>query len=144
MIGDSAVTGAGTAQGGARDHFESSSGNDLVVGDSYSPGGHAVGGGRDKMSTGPGGTSRSATATRETGVAEGAGDDELHLLAGSDVGYGDNYAQAGGQAIGGGEDELGGGPGEDWLFAGPAVDRCSGGPGPDHIHDCEEELKARR
>jgi hypothetical protein len=62
------------------------------------------------------------------------------MLAGDDVGYGDDYAGEGGQAVGGGEDEIGGGPGVDWLFAGPAFDRCNGGPDPDHIRDCEAKL----
>jgi hypothetical protein len=96
------------------------------------------------MSTGPGRDLVVGDSYTETGVAEGAGDDELHLLAGSDRGYGDNYADAGGQAIGGGGDEIGGGPGEDSLFGGPAADRCIGGPAPDLFHDCEEERKALR
>jgi hypothetical protein len=77
----------------------------------------------------------------ETGTATGGGDDEIHLLGGDDTGYGDTYAADGGQAVGGGEDEIGGGPGEDRLFAGPAFDLCSGGPAQNHIRDCEGELE---
>ena len=93
FVGDSEVTGDGTATGGGNDHFEGSSDCDFEVGDSYSPHGTAIGGGDDEINAGPGRRLRSsATATRRPGSPEGSGEDQLHSLWGNDIAYGDNYA----------------------------------------------------
>ena len=86
IIGDSAVTGHGSARGGGNDHFESMSDKDFEVGDSFSPG-------RESGRRRQGRAQRRAAARlivgdsfTRTGLAVGAGRDQIHARPGPDVG----------------------------------------------------------
>src|SRR5262249_1284136 len=92
FVGDSMVTGDGTATGGGDDHFTGSSQSDLEGGDSSSPYGRAIGGGNDEMNAGPANDLIIGDSYTKTGFASGAGVDQLHSLEGNDTAYGDNYA----------------------------------------------------
>ena len=105
MIGDSAVDGKGTAKGGGRDHFEGSSGKDLVIGDSYSRAGHATGGGDDgcaKSRSDPICRKNKAAGKRDTGEAHKPA---LNGGPSTDVMVGDSYTVTG-LAEGSGNDDL--------------------------------------
>jgi hypothetical protein len=139
LIGDSAVTGGGTARGGGRDHFESQSGKDFEVGDSFSPGGKAAGGGNDTINAGPQRDLVAGDSYTKTGLAIGAGRDHINLRPGPDTGYGDNHAaRPRGRVRGGKHDVITGAGGIDRLFGGPGHDICNGGRGHhDRARQCE-------
>jgi Ca2+-binding RTX toxin-like protein len=143
MIGDSAVTGDGTARGGGNDHFESMSDEDFEVGDSYSPAGKAAGGGKDELNAGPQRDFIVGDSYTRTGIAIGAGRDQIHARPGPDTAYGDNYAaRPQGRVRGGRHDFIGGAGGIDHLFGGPARDTCNGGRGRrDTARECEFVLR---
>jgi Ca2+-binding RTX toxin-like protein len=143
LIGDSAVTGRGTARGGGNDHFESMSDKDFEVGDSYSPFGRAAGGGKDTINAGPQGDFIVGDSYTKTGVAMGSGRDHIHARPGPDTAYGDNYAaRRQGRTSGGAHDSIGGAGGIDHLFGGPARDICNGGKGHrDSARRCEYVLE---
>jgi Ca2+-binding RTX toxin-like protein len=139
MIGDSAVTGDGTARGGGNDHFESMSDKDFEVGDSYSPAGRAAGGGKDVINAGPQRDLVVGDSYTKTGIAIGSGRDQIHGRPGPDTLYGDNHAASRrGKVRGGKHDFIGGAGGIDHLYGGPAHDICNGGRGHhDSARQCE-------
>jgi hypothetical protein len=143
LIGDSAVTGRGTARGGGNDHFESMSDKDFEVGDSYSPFGKALGGGKDTINAGPQGDFIVGDSYTKTGLARGSGRDHIHSRPGPDTAYGDNYAaRPQGRTRDGAHDSIGGAGGIDHLFGGPARDICNGGRGRrDTARQCEYVLE---
>ena len=83
IIGDSAVTGYGTARGGGNDHFIGASDDDFEVGDSYSPYGKAIGGGKDELNGGPQADFLVGDSYTITGLAEGSGRDQIHARPGT-------------------------------------------------------------
>ena len=109
VIGDDASVGSGNATGHADDlHLAGASGNDRIVGDSYTVSGVASGGGDDpQVDGGPGADLQVGDGYTVRGSAVGAGKDGVHGADGgdfdvtcrpantcADVFYGDSYRAA--------------------------------------------------
>jgi hypothetical protein len=108
IIGDDASFGGGNATGHADDpHLAGASGDDRVIGDSYTVSGIASGGGNDEVDGGPGADLQVGDGYTVRGTAADGGRDELHAADGgdfdetchpanscADVFYGDNYRAA--------------------------------------------------
>ena len=142
IVGDSAVTGSGTANGGAHDWVAAMRGDDLVVGDSFSRNGTAIGGGDDVLNHALGSTLMIGDSATLTGDASGGGNDTLHGASGGDFHqrcrdcdnrlYGDSYALTKvGTDRGKGNDLLAAGLGDHTYLDGQGSDPHAGGRGKD-------------
>jgi hypothetical protein len=105
IIGDDASFGDGDATGHADDpHLAGASGDDRVIGDSFTVSGIAAGGGNDEVDGGPGADLQVGDGYTVRGTAADGGRDTLHAADGgdpdatcrpanscADVFFGDNY-----------------------------------------------------
>ena len=140
IIGDSAVTGSGTASGGADDWVAAMQGDDFVIGDSYSPRGAARGGGDDDLNHALEDVLMIGDSATLAGTASGGGNDKLHGATGGDYYekcrgcnnrlYGDSYAlTTDGSDSGRGNDLLTAGYGDYTYLDGQGSDPGGGGRG---------------
>ena len=140
IIGDSAVTGSGTASGGADDWVAAMQGDDLVIGDSFSPRGVANGGGDDVLNHALDDVLMIGDSATLAGTASGGGNDTLHGATGGDYYekcrgcdnrlYGDSYAlTSDGVDWGKGNDLLTAGLGDNTYLDGQGSNPGGGGRG---------------
>ena len=140
IIGDSAVTGSGTASGGADDWVAAMQGDDLVIGDSFSPRGVANGGGDDVLNHALDDVLMIGDSATLAGTASGGGNDKLHGATGGDYYekcrgcdnrlYGDSYAlTSDGADLGKGNDLLTAGLGDNTYLDGQGSNPGGGGRG---------------
>jgi hypothetical protein len=142
IIGDDAATGGGMARGGADDWVAAMQGDDLVIGDSFSPYGTAIGGGDDELNHALGSGLMIGDSATLTGTATGSGNDALHGMTGGDLHqecggchnrlYGDSYAlAAGGSYQGTGNDLLTAGLADNTYLDGEGSNPDGSGRGKD-------------
>lgn len=140
IVGDSAVTGSGTASGGADDWVAAMQGEDFVIGDSFSRQGTATGGGNDVLNHALKSTLMIGDSATLTGTASGGGNDALHGASGGDFHqrcrrcdnrlYGDSYAlTTEGTDWGAGNDLLTGGLADNTYLDGQGSTPGAGGRG---------------
>ncbi len=140
IIGDNAVTSSGTARGGADDWVAAMQGDDLVIGDSFSPRGVANGGGDDVLNHALDSVLMIGDSATLAGTASGGGNDKLHGATGGDYFekcrgcdnrlYGDSYAlKSEGADFGKGNDLLTAGLGDNTYLDGQGSTPGGGGRG---------------
>ena len=132
IVGDSRVTGSGTASGGADDWVAAMQGDDLVIGDSFSPRGIVNEGGDDILNHALDSVLMIGDSATFAGTASG-GNDSLHGATGGDYYekcrgcdnrlYGDSYAlTSDGVDFGNGNDLLTAGLGDNTYMDGQGSD----------------------